>query len=43
MWQREDKSAQTREQLTGAYSKITDGFTMADMKEANVLLAKLSR
>ena len=42
MWQSEGKSEQARELLSDAYSKITEGFTMADMKEASALLATLS-
>ena len=35
LWQNEGKSEQARELLSGAYSKITEGFTTADMKEAS--------
>jgi len=42
LWQNQGKSEQARELLNPAYSKITEGFTTADMKEANALLAALS-
>jgi len=42
LWQNQGKSEQARELLNAAYSKITEGFTTADMKEANALLAALS-
>jgi predicted ATPase len=42
LWQNQGKSEQARELLSAAYSKITEGFTAADMKEANALLAALS-
>jgi len=42
LWQNQGKSEQARELLNAAYSKITEGFTTADMKEANALLASLS-
>ena len=42
LWQNQGKAEEARELLKGAYSKITEGFTTADMKEANALLATLS-
>jgi predicted ATPase len=42
LWQNQGKKQQARELLSAAYSKITEGFTTADMKEANALLATLS-
>jgi predicted ATPase len=42
LWQDRGKSEQVRELLSAAYSRITEGFTTADMKEANALLATLS-
>jgi predicted ATPase len=42
LWQNQGKSEQARELLSTAYSKITEGFSTADMKEAKALLATLS-
>jgi predicted ATPase len=42
LWQNQGKSEQARELLSTTYSKITEGFTTADMKEASALLAALS-
>jgi hypothetical protein len=42
LWQDQGKSEQARELLSGSYAKITEGFTTADMKEANALLSTLS-
>jgi predicted ATPase len=42
LWQNKRKSEQARELLSTAYSKITEGFSTADMKEAKALLATLS-
>jgi predicted ATPase len=42
LWQDRGKSERARELLSAAYSRITEGFTTADMKEANALLATLS-
>ena len=42
LWQNQGKAEEARELLSGAYSKITEGFTTADMKEASALLATLS-
>lgn len=42
LWQNQGKSEQARELLSAAYSKITEGFATADMKEANALLSTLS-
>jgi predicted ATPase len=41
LWQSEGRSEQALELLSAAYSRITEGFNTADMKEANVLLATL--
>jgi predicted ATPase len=40
--QNQDKSERARELLSAAHSKITEGFTTADMREAHALLATLS-
>ena len=42
LWQNQGKSEQARELLSTAYSKITEGFSTADMKEAKALLATRS-
>ena len=42
MWQNQRKFEQARELLSAAYSKITEGFATADMKDATVLLDTLS-
>jgi predicted ATPase len=42
LWQNQGKSEQARELLSAAYSKITEGFTTADMKDATALLDALS-
>jgi predicted ATPase len=42
LWQNQGKTKEARELLQGAYSKITEGFTTADMKEASALIAALS-
>ena len=42
LWQNQGKAEEARELLKGAYSKITEGFTTADMKEADALIAALS-
>jgi predicted ATPase len=42
LWQHQGKSEQARELLSAAYSKMTEGFTTADMKEASALLVTLS-
>ena len=42
LWQNQGKSEQARELLSAAYSKITEGFTTADMKDATALLDTLS-
>jgi tetratricopeptide (TPR) repeat protein len=42
LWQNEGNTEQARELLGVAYSKITEGFTTVDMKEASALLATLS-
>jgi predicted ATPase len=42
LWHNQGKSEQAKELLAGAYSKITEGFSTADMQEAKALLATLS-
>ena len=42
LWQDQGKKEQARKLLSDAYSKITEGFTTADLKEANAILATLS-
>jgi predicted ATPase len=42
LWQNQGKSEQAHELLSAAYSKITEGFTTADMKDATALLDTLS-
>jgi predicted ATPase len=42
LWQNQGKPEQARELLSAAYSKITEGFTTTDVKEAEALLAALS-
>ncbi len=42
LWQNQGKSEQAQELLNTAYSRITEGFSTADMKEAKALLATLS-
>ncbi len=42
LWHQQGKKAQARQLLSEAYSKITEGFTTDDLKEATVLLAGLS-
>jgi predicted ATPase len=42
LWHNQGSSEQARELLRIAYSKITEGFSTADMKEAKALLATLS-
>jgi predicted ATPase len=42
LWQNQGKKGQARQLLSDAYSTITEGFTTADMREANTLLATLS-
>ncbi len=43
LWQQQGKKQQARKVLDEAYSKITEGFTTHDMKEASALLADLSQ
>jgi predicted ATPase len=42
LWQNQGKKEEARELVRSAYSKITEGFTTADMREATALLATLS-
>jgi predicted ATPase len=42
LWHQQGKKEQARNVLNEAYSKITEGFTTADLKEASALLADLS-
>ena len=42
LWQNQGRKEQARESLSTAYSKITEGFSTADMKEAKALLDMLS-
>jgi predicted ATPase len=42
LWQNQGKSEQAHELLSAAYSKITEGFTTADMKDATALLDTMS-
>jgi tetratricopeptide (TPR) repeat protein len=42
LWQEQGKAEQARKLLSDAYTKITEGFTTADLKEAAALLAELS-
>jgi len=42
LWHARGNKEQARNVLNEAYSKITEGFTMADLKEASALLAHLS-
>jgi predicted ATPase/class 3 adenylate cyclase len=42
LWQEQGKTEQARELLDAAYTKMTEGFTGADMREAKVLLDDLS-
>jgi predicted ATPase len=42
LWQNQGKKEEARVLLSSAYSKMTEGFSTADMKEAKALLATLS-
>jgi predicted ATPase len=42
LWQGQGQTEQARKLLGEAYSKMTEGFTMADLEEAQALLADLS-
>jgi adenylate cyclase len=42
LWQGQGKKEQARKLLSDVYSKFTEGFTTADLKEANALLDALS-
>jgi predicted ATPase len=41
LWHGQGKDEEARKLLGAAYSKMTEGFTTADMREASVLLAEL--
>jgi predicted ATPase len=41
LWQTQGKKEQARKVLNEAYSKLTEGFTTADLKKASALLADL--
>jgi predicted ATPase len=42
LWQEQGNRDQARKLLSDAYTKITEGFTTPDLKEAKALLAELS-
>jgi predicted ATPase len=42
LWHQRGNKEQAQKVLNGAYSKITEGFTTADLREAGALLADLS-
>jgi predicted ATPase len=42
LWRDQGRLEPARELLQAAYSKITEGFTSADMKDAAALLGQLS-
>jgi predicted ATPase len=42
LWQTQGRKEEARELLSSAYSKITEGFSTADMKEAKALLTTLA-
>ena len=42
LWREQGKAEQGRRLLTDAYGRLTEGFTTADLKEAQALLAELS-
>jgi predicted ATPase len=42
LWHEQGKNEEARRMLNDAYSKMTEGFTTADLKEASALLADLS-
>jgi predicted ATPase len=42
LWQEQGHREQARRLLSDAYSKITEGFTTPDLKEAQAFLADLS-
>jgi predicted ATPase len=42
LWQNQDKKEEARKLLNDAYSRLTEGFATADMKEADALLVTLS-
>jgi adenylate cyclase len=42
LWQQQGKTEQAQKLLSEAYTKMTEGFTMPDLKEAQALLAELS-
>jgi predicted ATPase len=42
LWREQGKREEARNVLSAAYAKMTEGFTTADLKEAQALLAGLS-
>jgi tetratricopeptide (TPR) repeat protein len=42
LWQKQGKTEQAQKLLSEAYTKMTEGFTTPDLKEAQALLAELS-
>jgi predicted ATPase len=42
LWHEQGNREQARKVLNEAYSRITEGFTTADLREASALLADLS-
>jgi predicted ATPase len=42
LWHDQGKTEQARKLLSDAYTKITEGFTTADLQEAKALLADFS-
>jgi predicted ATPase len=43
LWHEQDDMVRARKVLSEAYSKITEGFTTPDLKQANALLTELSK
>jgi predicted ATPase len=41
LWHAQGKDEEARELLSAAYSKMTEGFTTADMQQASALLAAM--
>jgi hypothetical protein len=42
LWQKQGKTEQAQKLLSEAYTKMTEGFSTPDLKEAQTLLAELS-
>ena len=42
LWQDQDKKEEARKLLSDSYSRITEGFSTADVKEAEALLVTLA-